>query len=179
MLYPNSKEEETCRKMDIMPLSVLFVVSWPEAVLVSWLGLQLVGIRPRVPYLVLAGLLQALSSYLVRALPIDYGFHTIIQVIVYAVILGLVLRIRYIPVQIAALIGFTCYLAVESAVLPLTVKFMGSSMESVLAQPALRVTAFIPQALIFLAAVVVIGKLNVFLLKIGTSPRSRVKNDEH
>lgn len=70
------------RNMDIMPLSMLFVVSWPEAVLVSWLGLQLVGIRPRIPYLVLAGLLQALSSYLIRALPIDYGYHTIIQLIV-------------------------------------------------------------------------------------------------
>lgn len=165
--------------MDIMPLSVVFAVSWPEAVLVSLLGLQLVGISPRIPYLVLAGMLQALSSYCIRALPIHYGYHTLIQLVVYAVILWLVLSIPYVAAQIAALIGFTCYLALESAVLPLTVKTMGVSMESVLSQPWLRITAFVPQALIFLVIVVLIKKLDLSLLKIGTFPHSKVDSNEH
>jgi len=165
--------------MDIMPLAVVFVVSWPEAVLVSWLGLQLVGIRPRIPYLLLAGLLQAMSSYLIRALPIDYGYHTIIQLIVYAVILALVLRIRYIAAQIAALVSFTCYLAVESAVLPLTVQIIGASMERILTHSALRFLAFFPQGFIFVTAVMVTTKLDLSLIKISTSSRSRIQNNEH
>jgi hypothetical protein len=32
--------------MDNMPLFMVFALSWPEAVLVSLFGLQLVGIKP-------------------------------------------------------------------------------------------------------------------------------------
>lgn len=155
----------------------MFFASWPEAVLVSLLGLQLVGIKPKIPYLVLAGLLQALSSYFIRALTIDYGYHTIIQLVVYAVILWLVIRAPYIAAQIATLIGFTCYLALESAVLPLTIKVMEVSMDKIFAEPLLRITAFLPQAIIFLALVVIAKKLDLVLLHINTSSDKADKNE--
>jgi two-component system sensor histidine kinase AgrC len=165
--------------MDVMPLVMVFVLSWPEAVLVSLFGLQLVGIKPKIPFLLLAGLLQAFSSYFVRAMPIDYGYHTIIQLIVYAVILWSVLKIPYITVQIAALIGFTCYLALESAVLPLTMQMMGLSMEKLFIQPTFRILAFIPQAVIFLTLLLIIKKRDIVLLRIDNTSKSKVDRHEH
>lgn len=165
--------------MDVMPLVMVFVLSWPEAVLVSLFGLQLVGINPKMPFLLLAGLLQAFSSYFVRAMPIDYGYHTIIQLIVYAVILWPVLKIPYITVQVAALIGFTCYLALEGAVLPLTMQIMGLSMEKIFVQPQFRVLAFMPQAVIFLLMLLIIKKRNIVLLHTSSNPKSKVDGHEH
>lgn len=165
--------------MDIMPLFTVFALSWPEAVLVSLFGLQLVGVKPKIPYLLLAGLLQAFSSYFVRALPIDYGYHTIIQLIAYAVILWAVMKIPYITAQITVLIGFTCYLAIESTVLPLTMRIMGVGMEKVLVQPHFRILAFIPQAVIFLVLLLIIKKRNIVLLHTSSNPKSKVDGHEH
>ena len=166
-------------KMDIMPPLVVFVVSFPEAILISLFGMQMVGIRPKIPYLILAALLQALSSYFIRALPIDFGYHIPIHLFVYAIILWLVLKISYIATQIAILIGFTCYLALESSIVPLIIETMGEPIEAILSQPSLRLTAFLPQALVFTIILIVTRKLNLSLFKAETYAHSKVDNDEH
>lgn len=163
--------------MDIMPLFMVFVLSWPEAVLVSLFGLQLVGVKPKIPYLLVAGLLQAFSSYFIRALPIDYGYHTIIHLIFYALIIWLVLKIPYIVSQVATLIGFTCYLALESTVLPLVVRIMGINIKDILGSPTLKIIGFLPQAIIFLIVVVIVKKKDLVLL--NATSDSKVDRHEH
>ncbi|MGI6555144.1 MAG: hypothetical protein ACOX2P_07265 [Bacillota bacterium] len=112
-------------------------------------------------------------------MPVDYGYHTIIQLIVYAVILWSVLKIPYITVQIAALIGFTCYLALESAVLPLTMQMMGLSMEKLFIQQHFRILAFVPQAIIFLVLLLIIKKKDIVLLHTDNTSKSKVDHHEH
>lgn len=162
-----------------MPPIIVFMISVPEALLLSLFGLQLVGIRPKILYLIAAAFLQAFSSYLVRGLPIDFGYHTPILLILYAVILWLVLRLPYIVTQIAVLLGFTSYLAIESVLAPVVMNAMGETIESILSQPVLRIKAFLPQAVIFLAITLIIRKRNISLFKVERYLPSKVDDNEH
>lgn len=165
--------------MDIMPPITVLLISVPEALLLSLFGLQLVGIRPKICHLLFAAFLQAFSSYLIRALPIYFGYHTPILLIIYAVILWLVLRLPYIVSQIAVLLGLTSYGALESVLAPVVVNAIGETIETILSQPVLRIKAFLPQAIVFLLITLIIRRKNISLFKVERYMQSKVDDDEH
>jgi hypothetical protein len=55
--------------MDKLSVPAILLISIPEEIMISALGLFLFGIRPKGRFLVLIGILQSLISYLVRQMP--------------------------------------------------------------------------------------------------------------
>lgn len=131
--------------MDILDINTIIFVSIPEAMMMSVLGLFLIGKKIKFNILFLAGLGQALSSFLVRLLPISFGFHVFIQLITHSLILKIVTGLKYRFTVVAFLFGTIIYLVVESTNLLLISSLTSISVEQIIELPHLRIIAFIPQ----------------------------------
>jgi hypothetical protein len=111
-------------------------------------------------------------------MPIKYGYHTYsADCLCCDPLVGSKNSLHY--CKIAALIGFTCYLALESAVLPLTMQIMGLNMEKLFIQQHFRILAFVPQAIIFLVLLLIIKKKDIVLLHTVNTSKSKVDHHEH
>jgi len=134
--------------MDNMTAFSVLLVAFPEAVLVAALGLLLVGIRPRWHQLVFFGIVQAGIAYLVRLMPVPFGLHSLLLAVGTIILIRLIMRLDWRLSSLAALFGLTVYVAIETAVSPLSLLVSGYSLVSVMESPTLRFLFFLPEALL-------------------------------
>lgn len=150
--------------MDRMPLIGVLFVSVPEEIMLSALGLALVGIRLNWRLLVMAGAIEAALSYLVRLAPMPFGVHTLVQVVLFALVLTAITRHSYKITFIAMLISTAIYGAVEGTTITFILHATGLGLQDVWTNPWTRVAFFVPQGLITLAILVVCRLRNFKLL---------------
>jgi len=154
--------------MDVMPIQVVLLVSFPEAMLVAALGFRLLGISLRWRHLMTIGIFQALMAWVVRALPLPFGLHTIILAAVFSVIIWLVTRVPYRVAAIGALIGLVIYIVIEFIVITTISRVTGLTPFSMMAGGwVLRVLFFLPPGLIILLLLVVLSVSRVKLFDLG------------
>lgn len=70
-----------------MPIVVFFLRSIPEGILLAFAHYVLVNEKIPIKKLLLSGTILGISSYLIRLLPIHYGVHTIIFLMIYIFIM--------------------------------------------------------------------------------------------
>jgi hypothetical protein len=70
------------------PISALFFRSIPESILLCYASYIIINSRVDMKKTVYSGIILGLISYLVRLLPINFGVHTIIGVLIYASLLS-------------------------------------------------------------------------------------------
>ena len=135
-----------------MSLGVLLFLSIPEEFLITVLGLLLfgIGIRQRFGRISLIAVIQAFISFFVRLLPLPFGIHTLIQILLFAIPLQLILRLPYLHSLICILISATIYTVLDATFIPLLLQITDIPLEAVLNSTFLRVLFFIPQALTML-----------------------------
>lgn len=153
--------------MDRMPWLTVFLISFPEEIMISALGLSLVRIRVPWGRVLACALLQAIASYCIRLLPIPFGVHTLVQALVFALILGLVLHLPYRVSLVAMLLSITIYAAIEALAVPVVLERTGIPLEQILADPWLRIECFLPQGLVALALLVAILVTKFYLIDLS------------
>lgn len=167
--------------MDNMPIGVLLLVSIPEEFLITMLGLLLfgIGIRQRFGRIFFIAVIQAFISYSIRLLPLSFGVHTLIQIMLFAIPLQLILHLPYLYSSICILVSSTIYTVLDSTFIPFLLQLTGIPLEAVLNGTILRVLFFIPQGLIMLLLVLVVYFKQIKLFDITNYRLIRSKSDGH
>ncbi|RKO66294.1 hypothetical protein [Desulfofundulus salinus] len=138
--------------MDQMPLLALIFQSIPESVIILTLGLTLMGLELKWQRIIPAGVLSSLCSYFVRELPIPYGVHTLIGIIVIALLVIMFFKTS-VPVAICvAMIGIVILITVEILIWPVIIMLTGKTMPQIWHSQTLRILLAIPE-LILLASI--------------------------
>jgi two-component system sensor histidine kinase AgrC len=153
--------------MDLMPWQAVVFISIPEAFLLNLMGLTLVGIRPDLKKLGIVAVLQALCSYFIRALPIVYGVHMVLQLFTTFIIIKLVLKYKWTTVLLGVLIGFVVFTGIiDPLYVPMLVRFV--PLNEIMTNAWLRVAASAPEQIIMLIIVLVCRKFGFKVLNVSS-----------
>ncbi len=162
--------------MEPLSLTVLLLISLPEAILVVTLGLALVGIRPTLKQILLIGFIEAILGDLIRTLPFPFGVHTILQLITSSLVAYFIMRIQYRISLLAILLGVTVYGIVEGISASFLFAITGISFNDVFNNHLLRLAFFIPEAVLLILIILALrhfeGKLlryREFIAGLGSS----------
>ena len=102
-----------------IPWFLFFTISIPESLLMVLVGFQLYNLEVRFRDAVAIGTISALLSYLVRKLPIVFGLHTLIGIVVLILLCWFVTRYPLTKVIYSVLTGFAVLAVTQSILLPL------------------------------------------------------------
>ncbi|WZL73776.1 hypothetical protein QBE52_03305 [Clostridiaceae bacterium 35-E11] len=102
--------------MDTMPIHIVILGSIPEAILIVWAGLNLMGVRPDRKKVVFIGILQGISSYFIRR-HLDFGPHIIAQVILLILYTYLIIRVKWVTAIAAISLSFVIVILVEGSLI--------------------------------------------------------------
>jgi len=152
--------------MDVMPWQAVVFVSIPEAFLVNLMGLSLVGARPELKRLGMAAAVQALASFAIRALPMVYGIHILVQLITTIIIIRFVVGIQWRVVIPGSLLGLVIFAGVlDPLYIPYVVKVI--PLEKILTNPWIRVAVSLPQQLVMLLIILVCRRYNFKIISMS------------
>lgn len=129
--------------MDKMPLVAVVCQSFPESVILLTLGLTLMGVPLRWKRIILAAVICTAISCFVRSLPLPYGIHTIVYLVVMCALFIVFFRS---PLQMAAtasLLSILTLLVLEILFYPLVLA-TGLSIKEIWARPGLRILIPLP-----------------------------------
>ena len=163
--------------MDRMSLLSLLLVSLPEALLVTMLGFQLAGLRIMPLQLIVIGIAQTASSYFIRLSPIPFGLHSLVQIVIYILILRVVTGIPLHRVTIIALLGLVIYATLDAAIVPPLLSITGYSLQDIFARDDMRIGVFLPQAAIILLFIIACRRYNFHLLNFASELKDRAPRD--
>ncbi|SFG22114.1 Sensor_kinase_SpoOB-type, alpha-helical domain [Desulfotomaculum arcticum] len=170
--------------MDTMTLLSLLMVSFPEAIMVATLGFLLVGLKPWWRDLLIIGFLQAGFAYIIRFLPVPFGFHSILGIILFTLNIRLVTRLPYRIVILASLLGLIFYGSVETVAIQFMLHIKGFSLTEVWNYSFVRFLYFLPQALVMLIFIAACKIFNISLIgytqdysRLGRLSRQEIKNN--
>lgn len=161
--------------MDKMPLITVLLISLPEEILLTAIGLQLFGLRAGFLKLLLTGLLQATFSYCIRFLPLAFGMHTLLQIPIFALVIWLIIRIPYSIALLCILVSASFYMVVDSTLGLLLLYLTGIPLEQVLATPSLRIFFFLPQGLIVFFILLFLYFYNIKIIDLRDNYSNRCK----
>jgi len=151
--------------MDKLSLMVLFLISFPDAILVGLVGLTLLGIKPTLKQILVIGLVQAIVSNIVRILPFPFGIHALLQLAALSLLIYYVMRISYRVSLLVALSGFIIFGVIESILAPLLLSITGLSFTEVYNNSLLRFAFFVPEALSMGIVVLLLYRLDYRIAK--------------
>lgn len=146
--------------MESLSPIVLLLVSVPEASLVALLGLSILDIRPSKTQVLLIGLIQAIISGFIHFLPIPFGFHSLLQLVTFPVVIYYVVTISLKTSFLVALIGFIIFGLVEGMVAPMLFAVTGLSMAEVSSSSWLPLVFFAPEAVILVLLMLLVRRFN-------------------
>lgn len=152
--------------MDPRALPAVLLVSIPEEIMITALGLLLFGIRLRGRILVLIGIIQGLVSYVVGQLPILFGLHVIAQVFLFALVITLILQLPYRVSLTAMMVSATIYVVLEAAVVPLLLVITKLPLTEILTDARLQLLCLLPQGLLMLILIYIVYRHNIKLLNL-------------
>lgn len=127
-----------------MPWFDIFLVSFPEAIIVFTLGLSLIGydIKKNFKLIALTALIHSFSSFFIRSLPIPYGLNTLVQIFVVILFLKIILKLNLRSTIIMMTSGLIILSIFESTNAVLFSKFSGIPISRITTDPILR--TFVP-----------------------------------
>ncbi|OIQ62069.1 hypothetical protein MTCOM_08390 [Moorella thermoacetica] len=134
--------------MDFMPWTALVFQSIPESIVLVALGLGLVGEYPEIPSIIIIGIIGSVTSFFIRRLPLDFGGHTLLSMIVLIILMRFILKITVIKGILAAFFGILAVGIIESMSIPIVSYLTGISFETALHDPWLRVVFPLPDEII-------------------------------
>ncbi|AGL01021.1 histidine kinase [Desulfoscipio gibsoniae DSM 7213] len=150
--------------MDTMTFLSLLMVSFPEAILVAALGFLLIGLKPWWCDLIIIGALQAGFAYIIRLLPVPFGLHSILGIVLFVLNIRLVTRLPYRIVILASLFGLIFYGSVETVAIQFMLQIKGFSLTEVWNYSFIRFLYFLPQAIVMIIFIIACKVFNISLI---------------
>lgn len=145
--------------MDIMPISVVVFGAIPEAILMVWAGLLLLGQKPQLKRLIIIGVLQGISAYYIRRY-MDFGYHMVILTALLIIYTYFIMGVRLFAAVMAVLITCSIIIIVEGSL----VIFTNANMAHVLSMGWKRIFFLLPHDIILGLIIYICLKKKVSLL---------------
>lgn len=134
-----------------MPLIPFLGVSIPESLILYYMVLTLIGKKESPLLVITLSLLTSLFSYIVRSIPMAFGIHSILQVILMVIFLHIFFQLPWLAaVTIMVLVSAILGLA-EGIFVPFLAWIFSSNIERIISNPLMRIIFTLPH-LLFLAA---------------------------
>ncbi|MCT4619754.1 MAG: hypothetical protein N4A62_10245 [Marinisporobacter sp.] len=102
--------------MDIMPIKVILLGSIPEAILMLWAGLFLMGKKPQVRKVVIVGILQGMSAYFIRKY-MDFGTHAFVIAFTFIFYTYIFMRVKWSVAIFSVIVPCIIVIMVEGSLL--------------------------------------------------------------
>lgn len=143
-----------------MPFIAFILQGIPENIAVLTLSLTIVGIELRWGKIVVAGTLIAFVIYLLRALPISFGVHTIVALLLFIVFTTKIGEIDNLRISImASLLSILALTTIEIISLTLLTSILGISEQEFISNTAIRILLTLPQVFILFLLAFIIKKV--------------------
>ncbi|TEB05379.1 hypothetical protein Psch_02420 [Pelotomaculum schinkii] len=149
--------------MDSMPILSFLFYSLPESCLIFTFGLLIIGKKPGVPKTVLATIISALFSYIVRMMPIMFGIHTIIWAVIIFILFKYLFKLTMRQAFVATMLSLGTLIALEISVTHLLESKLGLTLEKIWGNPILRTILPLPQLVIWSIITLFIYKRKISL----------------
>lgn len=107
----------------------------------------------------IAGVLIGICTYLIRMLPINFGVHTIILLVLYTLIGILICKINVVRCITAGLVSIIIMFTSELLNVVLIQKILEIPLEKVVGNPYMKQLYFMPSLLIFASVMFILYKL--------------------
>lgn len=130
--------------MDFMPLIPFLCISVLESIVLYYMALTLAGIRKSPLFLVALSVPTSLFSHAVRSLPLPFGIHTFLQVILMVIFLNLFFRLPWLVAVIVMLLASVILGLTEGISIPLLARLFTLNLEHVISDPILRIVFTLP-----------------------------------
>ncbi|HBQ25844.1 MAG TPA: hypothetical protein DD791_05575 [Syntrophomonas sp.] len=146
-----------------IPWYIAIFESIPETFLIIFLGTALFNIFILRIKIFHASVLSAGASFFIRLLPLPFGIHTFIGLIVISCLVWLFGELSWWVAFICTLAGMVCLLVLQSLMIPVMLPVLGLEYSELAKQPWLNVFLFIPQGLLMAVAVLFVKSKKVYL----------------
>lgn len=167
--------------MDFMPLIPFLGVSVPESITLYYMVLALTGKKESRLFIIALSLLTSLFSFTVRSIPMAFGIHSILEIILMVIFLNAFLKLSWrtaITVMILAsvVLGFA-----EGISVPFLAWIFSLKLEQIISDPLLRILFTLPHLLFLVVLTHIISKrqwrlpLIARLMKINCETAKRTK----
>jgi len=141
--------------MSISTLSFVFHTI-PEAIAIVFLTLVLLKERSSWGIILLLGISQAVAVYCIRFLPLEFGVHTVILMLVLTVLIACVFKIQFVKVLVPVIATFIVLISFEVAVISIVMSAVDINLDMLAANDLLRIAVLTPQwILLFLTGFIV------------------------
>ena len=146
--------------MESMPLNVVILGAIPEAILILWAGLHLMGVRPPIKRLILVGVLQGISGYFVRRY-FDFGLHVFLQSAILILYTYYIIRVKWVTAAFAVIISTAVIILIEGSLFI----FTNTNMAYLLSMDWMRILFLLPHEVILGLIGYICRKENISLLQ--------------
>lgn len=144
--------------MDFMPLIPFLGVSVPESITLYYMVLVQTN-KKESPILIIAlSILTSLFSFTVRSIPMVFGIHSILQVILMVIFLNLFFQLPLRTATIVMLLTSAVLGLAEGISIPFLIRFFSLSLEQIVSDPLLRIMFTLPHLLFLVSLTYVIRK---------------------
>lgn len=134
-----------------MPLIPFLGVSVPESLVLYYMALVLAGKRESAPVVMALSLLTSLFSYAVRSIPMVFGIHSLLQVVMMVIFLNFFFKLSWTGAIAAMILASAALGLSEGVFVPFLAWIFGLELKQVISEPFLRILFALPH-LLFLAA---------------------------
>ena len=131
--------------MEQMPLYMVSLQSFPETLILIYIGLVLAGAKVSDKNIIIIALIGATLSYFIRILPIPPGSNVFIQLPVIVILLFGVCKLSLWLSVVSIILGFLCVSFAEMLFIPLVSYISGISIQEALATPLWRILFPLPE----------------------------------
>ena len=139
--------------MDSMPLIPFLGVSVPESLIIYYMVLAITGKKESRLFIIMLSLLTSLFSYIIRSIPVVFGIHSILQIILMIIFLNLFLKLPWHAAVTVIILTSVILGLSEGIFVPFLAWFFSFNIEQVISDPLLRILFTMPH-LLFLAALI-------------------------
>ncbi|WP_243454305.1 sensor histidine kinase [Desulfosporosinus fructosivorans] len=136
--------------MDSMPLIPFLGSSVPESLILYYMVLVLVGQNESLRFIISLSLITSLFSYIIRAIPMIFGIHSILQVILMVILLNSFLKLPWLIAFAVMILSSVILGLTEGIFVPFLAWVFSLELQQILTDPLLRMLFTLPHV-IFLA----------------------------
>jgi len=148
--------------LDKLSLVDIIFQSVPESIIIFCLGLVSVDLTPDFKNVIPAAVVSALLSWFVRSLPLPFGIHTFIGIIIIFAIFIFWFKTKLRDAFLAAVFAMSTFLTAEAVLVPVTLRLTGiGSIHEALQHSVLRVILPIPELILLGVFTYLLAKYNV------------------
>jgi len=158
------KKEKSELLVDNMPIITIILYSFPESYLIFWFGLVIIGHKLKFQNIMLATILSVFFSHAIRRLPLPFGLHTVIGLLIVCLLFLFIFKLDIKKAIFVTLISIGTLIALENTVLYFLQLELHLPLKEIWKHPLLRTFIGWPHLIIWLIITLFIYNKNLRLL---------------